>query len=195
MGRISKFNNVVFSRICELYSLDYSLTEIAKMLGVSRNTLHRWIKNNNMRPTLDTIDKELMQGTIKRGLRALAEGVTTTEETIKTIEEDDAGRPVERTQRIRKLAPSEKAIQILARRYDKDFSDALQDSSDGTKHQVTHDINVNVMSMRDLSKLNALSNPLGDIALDATQYNSDASDILGDDASGREVPPSSDENE
>ncbi len=37
-----------------------------------------------MRPTLDSIEQELMRSTIKRGLKALAEGVTTTEETIKS---------------------------------------------------------------------------------------------------------------
>lgn len=163
MGRVTKYDVNMQCRILEYAALGYNLSEIAALLKVSRNTLHRWIKIHDLKRHLDTIDQDLMRGTIKRGLIALAKGVKIEDETIKFVEEDDAGRPVEITRRTKLLPPSEKAIQILARRYEREFSDALEDDS---KHKsITHDINVNIMSQRELNELRKL-NPLDD-AVDA----------------------------
>jgi transposase-like protein len=154
MGRVTKFDNTMQSRILELASLGYSLTDISKLLSVSRNTLHRWIRKYDLKQQIDDIEHDVMRSTIKRGLIKLAEGVKTVEESIKTIEEDDAGRPVERVQRIKELPPSEKAIQILASHYDKRFGNALDNDA---KHLITHDINVNIMSQRELNELRQLN--------------------------------------
>lgn len=173
MGRISKFNNEMRCRLLEYASLGYNLTECAKLMGVHRNTLTRWIKNNDLQRHIDDIEQDLMRGTIKRGLIALAEGVKIEEEQIKSIESDDAGKPIEITRRVKNMPPSEKAIQILAAHYDKRFGAA---SSDSEHKSITHDINVNIMSQRELAELRQL-NPLG--AIDA-EYHEVASDIPSD---------------
>ena len=168
MGRITKFNNTMRSQLLEYASLGYNLMECAKLLGVHRNTLTRWIAKYDLQQHLDDIERDLMQGTIKRGLIALAEGVKIEETTIKFIEDDDAGRPIEKTQRVKNMPPSEKAIQILASHYDKRFGSALDNDS---KQHVTHDINVNIMSQRELAELRQLN------VLDAECRELEASDI------------------
>lgn len=165
MGRISKYNLAIESRIIEMYANQWSLTAIAKSLGVSRNTLHRWVNKFNLQARLDAARGELMHDVVRSGRMKLARGITVTERTTKRIELDAEGQPIEVTERSKELPPCDKSLTIIAKRYDKEFGDASD--TDNTK-SLTHDINVNIMTRRELRELNALSNPLGDVLVEAS---------------------------
>ena len=146
MPRISKFNPVMASRIIELCSLGYGKTHIAKLLDVSRSTLDMWISKHALQDRMRTAKYDYMRNTIERGLVALSE--------------DDAGRVIRVTEKVRILPPNEKAIQILCKKYAKVFAtDAVHE--DAAPH-LTLSINTNAMSLREIQQLNASSNPLGD---------------------------------
>jgi len=160
-----KFDNVTMSRMVELSSLGYSRTEIAQTLGVHRNTITRWVNRYNLEETMRQAEYDLAQGTIKRALRQLAEGGESIETVTHHTETDDNGVERQVTTRVKKDAPSHKAVEIYARRYDKSFT---QDVIDDTKNQVlTLNVNHSAMSLRELQQ-DAVhnNNPLG--ALDTT---------------------------
>jgi len=162
MARIGKgvirFDATVRSRIVELYSMSYSLASIASSLGIHRNTLTRWIKKHNLQSVLEESERIMMQGTIKRGLKALSEGATASETQKEYIIEGAEGQTVKVTEKIRILAPNEKAIQILAQKYDKTFSKIDLIDTDNAK--VSININTSQMSQRELQAISTAS-PLG----------------------------------
>ena len=103
---------------------------------------------------------DYMRNTIERGLVALSEGATSTDSVKEYTEEDDAGRVIRVTEKVRILPPNEKAIQILCKKYAKVFdTDAVHEDA---AHNLTLSINTNAMSLREIQQLNASSNPLGD---------------------------------
>lgn len=156
--KIVKFNDVVASRIIELSSLGYSPTEVSKLLNVSRTTLWRWIKRHDLEERMQLAESDMMKGAIKRGLVALSEGAKSTDMTKEYVSEEN-GQIVKVTEKIRTLAPNEKAIQILSQKYDKVFSQAeITDDSNNSK--VSININTSAMTIRELQ---AIPSPLGAI--------------------------------
>lgn len=156
---IIKYDSNTASRLIELSGLGYNKTEISKMMRVSRVTLDRWIKKYDLKEAMSQAESDFMRNAIKRGLTALSEGAKTTESLREYTEEDEEGKIVRVTEKIRILAPSEKAIQILSKKYAKEFADAVHEE-DKAAHLVLH-VNPNAMSLREIQQLNASSNPLG----------------------------------
>ena len=64
--------------------------------------------------------------------------------------------------------PCQKSAVILARKYDKDLSDAIK--SDTSHPSINIGFNANTLSLRELQEISNES-PLGSIALDASQYS------------------------
>jgi len=152
-----KYDGAVGSRIVELASLGYSLADSANLLNVHRNTLTRWIKKFDLTSRMASAETDLMRSTIKRGLKALSEGASSTETIRETIEDDGEGNIVKVTEKVRRLAPNEKAIQILAQRYAKEFSKSELEEIGKT---LNISLNTSNMSIREL---NAVPSPLGSI--------------------------------
>ena len=176
-----KFDQIVMSRIIEMASLGYSKTEIALTLGVHRNTLCRWIQRYELKDAMNQAENDLAQGTIKRALRQLAEGGESKETVTQYVETGEDGVERQITQRVKKDAPSHKAVEIYARRYDKSF--APSQVAIDTPSQLTLNVNTSAMSLRDLQSLHAESNnPLGAIDTSCQVVGSDdaSQDTEGD---------------
>ena len=156
---IVKYNNVMGSRIIELFGLGYNKTEVAKLIPCSRSTLDIWINKYDLSTSIEKAEHDFMRNAITRGLVALAEGATSTECVKEYTEEDEDGKIVRTIEKRRVMPPSEKAIQILSKKYAKVFADTTQ-HEDNVKH-LTLNINPNAMSLREIQQLNASSNPLG----------------------------------
>lgn len=136
MSYLSKFGPRIKADILELYSRGYTLGTIAKMCDVSLRMLQYWIKKHNLRPLLDKAREDSAKECIEVGLRRLASGA---QEEISTetyiynrriqrvvekngvIIEEEAVIPVTKTVTKKLKPPETKAIEVLARKYYKDF--------------------------------------------------------------------------
>lgn len=176
MPNISKFNNVVASRIIELSGLGYNKTEICKALRIARSTLNMWIDKYNLAEPMQTADNDMVRGSIKRGLVALAEGAKTTENIREYTEEDSTGRIIKSTEKIRMLAPCEKAIKILSKKYAKEFSDAVHTDTDNAKH-LTLDVNVNTLSLREVQDMRRTESVLDCVEAEATDITEESESL------------------
>lgn len=144
MARPSKFNAIYKRDILQLYGEGYSLDRIASLCCISRNTLHLWIKKYGLKEEMETLRESTAKECIEVGLRKLASG--SSEKTIqdkyitnkiikKTIYNEETGEneevekviPVERTSTLREKAPDSKAIEVLARKYYKDFDNKAEE--------------------------------------------------------------------
>jgi len=164
MPRVLKYDSNTASRIIELASLGYGVTASAKLLGVTRNTLHRWIKRNDLTERMRTAENDYMKSTIKRGLVALSEGAKATETIRESIETcETTGKVTKVTEKIRTLPPNEKAIQILAQSYAKVFSKTEIE-------EINKSLNINLINTSEMTlrELQAIPSPLGAISVDAT---------------------------
>ena len=91
------------------------------------------------------------------------------------MEEADDGKMIKVTKKTKKLAPNEKAMQILAKKYHKEL--AVDSDIVDTQSQVNININTSDMSLRELQQVNAGS-PLGEI-IDASCVPVTQSDTNG----------------
>lgn len=149
MGRPTKFNAIVRIELLELYSRGYDYGTIANAMNVSRQVIHLWINKHNLRKELDEARSNSAKECIEVGLRKLASGVKEEEESDKymftrkatrlitqddgTIEEEEYVQLVERTNKRKSKPPEVKAIEVLARKYSKEFDPKSIESDIGTK--------------------------------------------------------------
>ena len=99
-----------------------TLSEISELLGIHRNTMSTWRKRDkNFKKILDEARSQGMNHIIETGLRKLAQGVKREETTTESVDDND-GNPIRRRVRTIEDAPSVKAIEVLARRYAKEYT-------------------------------------------------------------------------
>ena len=134
---IVKYNEIKKTQMIMLFAEGYSLTYIASVLEVSLRTVQYWISKYNLRPLLDKARKDRAEQSIELGLSKLAEGSQVNETTDKFTYNREATRkvmdeegniieekyiqPVERTTKKKCNPPDSKAIEILSRKYAKEF--------------------------------------------------------------------------
>lgn len=157
---IIKYDSAIRSRLLELSALGYTYGDMARLLGVHRNTITRWIARDNLADEMLKVKRESIVSALEQGLLRLAKGAETTE-TIKEYTDEATGERV--TEKIRIIAPSEKAIQILAQKYEKIFAATSNDAESQSTPLVT--INVPLRELQGDS-------PLGSV-LDAEYHEVD----------------------
>ena len=199
---VYKYDNSTASRIVTMRSEGYTIGEVANSLGVSRNTISRWIKKNDLFALIEIATLEVAQGVIEKGLAALSVGAKATE----TIEEyttshdtgllDDDGEPIITIKKITKktkhLPPNEKALEIYARKYAKAFAVRDVEQLEGKTSILVLGVNTSNMTQRDLQKHRVSSgNPL-DVIVEASCSEVVDSGVLGDNGSSSLLPPSRD---
>jgi transposase-like protein len=147
--KIIKYDATMRIEAIKLATQGRTLLEIAVLLGIHRNTLRSWrTKDVKLATIMDEARKEGMQHIIDKGLTQLATGSKREEqtdeyETSKTINGKEI--PVKRKVRTIVDAPSAKALEILARRYAKEYT---QDEVEITHN--TMNINTSAMSLREV---------------------------------------------
>lgn len=136
--RPTKYNRLIETDILALYAEGYTITFIAKRLRVTRKTLQTWIKKYDLREEMEKLREDEAKQAIEAGLLKLAKGtedetltekyVTNRVATIKvfneeTLEQEEVTKniPVEKTYQKKIKAPDSKAIEILSRKYAKEF--------------------------------------------------------------------------
>ena len=150
MGRAAKFNAVVKNSMIELYAQGYDIGHISKLCNVSRQAMHYWIKKYELRELMDNARSESAKECIEVGLRKLALGseesnssdefVTSRVIKLKVINEDSGEIeevekviPVKRIVKKKIKPPEVKAIEVLARKYYKEFDAHSEDRELTTK--------------------------------------------------------------
>lgn len=136
MGRISKFNFKIKADILSLAREGYSNRQSAEIIGVSLRTFQYWVTKYNLSELIEQEKSDSAKNLIEIGLRRLASGAEdhiqkdkfVTHRVIKktceeTGEEIETIIPVEREITKKVKAPDSKAIEILARKYDKSFAE------------------------------------------------------------------------
>lgn len=165
MAMITKYDLNLRASIIRYAGLGYSISQIARKLGIHRSTLHRWINKYELTKDMLEAEREFFQGKINEGFLKLAEGAKETQEVKERYEKINDAEYEKTISKVRILPPNEKALQILSRRFAPDYSDTKQ--QDDTKHNhIALHFDTRVMNLRELKELNAESNPLGDIASD-----------------------------
>lgn len=166
MPNISKFDNSTRLALIEHYAMGLTYEQIASRLGITRMTLNRWIKKYGLSDIMKAARHEFMSAKAENALWKLADGA----EAVETIKIYDAeGNLKSITEKIRKDIPDIRAAQVLARRYNAEFSDITR-NTDNTKNISMH-INMHDMTSREVRELNMHSNPLGDIELHNDAYS------------------------
>ena len=174
-----KYNDDVFKTIIRLDLLGYSDYEIANSLGVHRNTISLWKREHiNLKAELKAARDQGAKSSIERGLRLLAQGATDEEHQEKYIKErtfidEETGEsitvPVEIVKKRKVHKPSVQAIEVLARKYDKEYvKDA--DSSNNT---------INILegfTMKDLQD-SLKSNPIDHHGNNSLDYTAERQDV------------------
>ena len=123
MARPTKITPYLKSRIKELYILGYPLVEISRLTDVHFNTLYRFSKADpEFFEKLDRVKEQRFQGIIELGLSQLAQGTEVQELSEAWVEELPDGTAVKKTKTTKSIPPSVKAIEVLARKYNKIFS-------------------------------------------------------------------------
>ena len=187
---IFRYDLKMKSRILELISSGYSLPETAKLIGVSYHSLMRWRKlDKSLKPLMKKAKSDGMNRAINVGLYKLAKGLKVEDYTIEYTEvrkdrfneiiRDIDGNPS--IQKVRKtthnLAPNVKAIEILARKYAKEF---VKSDDDRGEVMLNLTLDTGGMSIRELQELNTKSNPLDKECIEAEYTNvKDAIRLLG----------------
>lgn len=134
---VQKYRPALKLDIIELHAKGYSLATIAETIGITYRCLCYWIKKYDLREPMDKAKEEYNRQLIDSGLEKLAAGAKDTEEVEKFTYTrkakrkviDDEGniieeiyiQPVEKTVKRKVKAPDSKAIEILARKYAKEF--------------------------------------------------------------------------
>lgn len=143
MSRPTKFNALKVAECIELVKKGYNVKTIAKMMGISEQTLMNW---QHKYPKFKELVKEARSDSAKEcievGLRQLATGSkdsTVVHKHVGTkiakVYDEEADEMVEKhvaveiTETIKTKAPDSKALEILARKYDKEFIGEAEDKA------------------------------------------------------------------
>lgn len=194
MSRPVKYNPKLRYSIFELYAEGLSYQSIAEHCGISRTTLYLWIKKYNLQSDLDKYKEEKSREDIESGLRKLSRGAK--EEFIedkfiyyrkakRLIEDEDGNiieeeyiQPVERTNKTKVKPPDSKSIEILARKYYKEFDSKAEEREINTKI-------LEGFTMRELQEARK-ENPIDRgkyIEAEFTELSDESSEVDGDDIS------------
>lgn len=133
----TRYSPVMRHSIITLYSQGLSMQKIADLCGITRRTLHVWVNKYGLKKEMDAAREESAKECIEVGLRKLAAGAKEEIEEEKfiynrrakklvtredgEIVEEEYVQPVEKTLRRKVKPPESKAIEVLARKYYKDF--------------------------------------------------------------------------
>jgi IS30 family transposase len=168
MGIITKYSFEVRSRVLELAYKGYTTNEIVDLIGVSRNTFERWLKKDErFKKALVKIRAKMTRSVIETSLGKLAQGVEVREVIDEYYTENSSGEKVKRIVKTKQLPPNEKAIQILAQKYDAKFANN-SNNLESNKNRIDININTSGMNLRELQE-NTKSSPLGAIEVDYTE--------------------------
>jgi predicted transcriptional regulator len=136
--------------IIKLYSEGLSIASIAKYCGVSRRTIELWISKNDLRDEMERAREESAKECIEEGLRKLAKGgeeiqeedsftynrrakrLVECEETGELLEEEYI-QPVSKTIKKKIKPPEVKALEVLSRKYYKEFDSKAEERELSTK--------------------------------------------------------------
>ena len=144
MSRPTKFNPVIKYSIIELYKEGLSHSKIALHCNVSLRTLQYWIKRYELLPLMESAREDHAKECIEAGLFKLAKGssdISTKEKFIyyrratRIVIDEDTGeereveylQPVEKTVNKVEKAPDVKAIEVLSRKYAKEFDSKAEE--------------------------------------------------------------------
>lgn len=152
--------------------------EIADCVGVTYHTLCKWLK---MYPKLaeQCHGAKLSGGKklVEYGLFKLARGSESITEEASWVEIDNQGRTIKKSRTVSKSRPDLKAIQTLAKKYAKEYSEIQEENGN-------LNININTLSMREVMELRDNSY--------ATQHHRLRSDE--DESERLEIPPYSEKS-
>ena len=167
-------------KLIELSSEGASMSEMARLLGINRNTIRRWRESDkSLDEAMNRAYDEGLRHIAVRGLKQLAEGVTTVETTKETVETDNNGMPIKTRVRTTKHAPNFNAVKTLAKRYAPELE--IHDA----KHE-THIVNIDSMSYKELLEYRSKHNVL-DAEYHTIDDASEATDILSDSEQHRDL--------
>ena len=122
--RIVKYNLEYRIKVLELAKQGLTLGEIAETLGIATNTLSSWRrKDTKFNDLLLKLRKEAMSNLVEKNIKALANGVETTEITEHDIYKREDGTEIKRTIKRIKHKPDLKANQSISSKYDLGYSE------------------------------------------------------------------------
>ena len=196
---MAKYSTEIAMRLLELAMLGYTDSDACRLLGVSRMTLHRWYKKHpKLKEKVREAEKDFMRSKMRIGLGKLVEGYESREVKTESVKLDDDGNPIKVIETVRHVAPSERAIEIAARKYDIALSrEGAEHRHNATNLTLNVGFNASDMTQRELQQL-TVSSPLGSV-IDAEYKEVEclATDIPRGEASSAERtlsdPPGSDE--
>tara|TARA_R110000744_G_scaffold94093_3_gene181648 strand:+ start:2161 stop:2712 length:552 start_codon:yes stop_codon:yes gene_type:complete len=122
-NKIQKYSASLRVEAIKLAMEGHTYAKIAYLLGIASTTLDRY---RNRDEVFNRILKESrqvgMKNIIDDGLTALAKGTKREETTDEYITEDDNGKPIKRKVRTIQDAPNVKALEVLSRKYAKEYT-------------------------------------------------------------------------
>lgn len=133
MGKVRKAyrereRRSIKAEVIKLISEGHSLNSASDVLGVSNVTLYSWAKKDTLfQRAVDTAKEKGGRGLVESGLYKLARGadeVETTEQWVgKKVLMNGDEVPCTFSRKVKKKAPSEKALAMLAQRYAPEYVD------------------------------------------------------------------------
>jgi len=145
----TKYNPILKHSIVSLYGEGLSQKKVADLCGISLRTLQYWIKKYNLKELMELERTESARDCIEQGLRKVAKGAkdeNTTEKFIyyrkaTRLYIDDFGeaveeeyiQPVEKTINRKEYKPDVKAIEVLSRKYAKEFDNKAEEREINTR--------------------------------------------------------------
>jgi len=114
-NKVVRYNSRVQASIFQLYAQGHSYKAISIVFGVHTQTVHYWVKKYNLGDRLKALKQEYMSNLVESKLHDLATGEAESSETTHHTYNDE-GQCIT-TAKVKKLAPSEKALKMLANRY------------------------------------------------------------------------------
>lgn len=125
-------------RILMKVSDGLSFANACRVNGISHHTGLQWCtKDKAWKTRLGRIKEGYMKQLVEDLIIDAARGGTEVVEEMHTwVEENEFGEKIQKTRKVRKIPPSEKAMQLLAKKYHKDFT--------GTDININHEIGITI---------------------------------------------------
>ena len=149
--KIIKYDATFRLEAIKLAAQGKTYEEISILLGIHRNTLIAWRKrDDNFNKIMQEARQQGMEHIIVSGLVKLAQGVKREEITDEYIIEDAEGQPIKRRVKTTTDAPQAKAIEMLARRHAKEYTDSTDID---IVHNTLNVTDTSAMSLREVQAM------------------------------------------